>query len=74
MSMSDEQLRDEREAQALLYPAVAAFREVLEKVSAMSNIAGVEPKAFDDYVHDSLPRPKSWNEIIDEKRNEDRKR
>lgn len=64
--MSDSQLYHERKAQIALALAVDTLRLAITNTNLSSSVVQVDPKAFEDFVHDEIPDTKFWDEKIEQ--------
>jgi hypothetical protein len=67
-SMSDDQLGEEYKLQQRLYEAIGDFRAVMESVNRGSAVAQINLTAFDDFLHDEMPKISWWDEKISDAR------
>lgn len=68
IGMSDDQLRNEREARDQLIAASLAFMKAIQNVNYASALVKIDEQSFRDWCHDELPTTLSWNEKIAEAR------
>jgi hypothetical protein len=67
-TMSDDALRDERNAQTKFYTALASFRSACQDAMALTSIMDGQIKAMLNAVDDETPSREVWNGQINEER------
>jgi len=66
--LSDDQEKDELQAQKRLAAAVAEMRAAIDEVNSSSVLVEIEPSAFEHFVSDELPSERYWGEKLSEAR------
>ena len=62
--MSDDAYHAELALMQAYYRAEAASRDAIAKVNKLSSFATINAQAFEDFAHDELPDPESWEQTI----------
>lgn len=62
--MSDDQLSNEYAAQKALAAGIEAMWQAIRAVNIGSAVMTIDPKAFENFIHDELPTERAWDEGI----------